>query len=179
MPKKKEDPVQAPPPGDNVDQIRELLFGTHIRAVDERFDVVEERLARESDSLRKKLERRIRELEKLVDKFRKDTSVQFGREAAEREAGLGAVNESLAAFRLDTKKQLAELQSEFSAEIKQVRRDLEAAQMTLMGELGALQLAQTNRSDRLDADKVDRRELSGFLSDIAGRLVPSTSKRSK
>ena len=54
MPKKKEDPVQAQPPGDNVDQIRELLFGTHIRAVDERFDVVEERLARESDSLRKK-----------------------------------------------------------------------------------------------------------------------------
>jgi len=174
----KKDPAPVPS-GDNVDQIRELLFGTHIRAVDERFDAVEKRLARESDALKKKLENRILELETLLGQFRKETGDQFSREASEREAGITDLNKSLEAFRFETKNLLAELQSDFSTETSQIRRDLEAARMGLMGELGALQLAQTNRSDRLEADKVNRVELAKFLNEVAGKLAPPPKKSSK
>ena len=179
MPTKKHDTDQVKPSGDNVDQIREILFGSHIRAVDERFETVEARLSRESDELRKTLENRILELEKLLGQFREDADDQLSHEGAERDAGIAMLTESLAAFRLDAENRLAALQAEFSAEIKRVREQLAAEKKTLAGEVGSLQAAQTERSDRLNDSKVDRGELAGLLSDIAGRLAPTSTKRSK
>ena len=54
-----------------------------------------------------------------------------------------------------------------------------AAQKALMSDLASLQAAQNKRAEKLDVSKVDRKELAGFLSDIAGRLAPITKKRSK
>ena len=62
---KKQETEQTQPPPDNVDQIREILFGNQIRAVDERFQSVEKRMSRESEGLRKTLENRIHDLEKF------------------------------------------------------------------------------------------------------------------
>lgn len=178
MATKKEDTQQAPPP-DNVDQIREILFGNQIRAVDERFSTVEKRMSRESETLQKTLEKRIHELEKLLDQFRDNAGDQLNRESAERDAGLNEAAKALAAFRLDAENQLAEMQSDFKNEIKQVREEALAAQDTLMSGLASLQTAQSQRSDQLDESKVDRGELAGFLSDIAERLAPSTKKKNK
>jgi len=176
---KKQDTQQAPESGDNVDQIREILFGNQIRAVDERFETVEKRMSKESDTLRKNLEQRIVELEKLLDQFRDNAGDQLNRESAERDAALNKVGKSLADFRLDAENQMAELQSDFNNEIKQVRKDLLAAQKSLAKELSSLQAAQSKRADDLDENKVDRGELSGLLTDIATRLIPSKEKRSK
>ena len=120
MATKKQDPEQAPPPPDNVDQIREILFGNQIRAVDERFQTVEKRMSKESENLRKTLEKRILELENLLDQFRDNAGDQLNRESAERDAAINEASKSLAAFRLDAENQLAELQSDFNNEIKQV-----------------------------------------------------------
>ncbi|MGB5487087.1 MAG: hypothetical protein WBN06_06840, partial [Lysobacterales bacterium] len=60
-----------------------------------------------------------------------------------------------------------------------VREELLAAQKVLIGDLVSLQAAQTKRSNQIDESKVDRGELAGFLSDIAGRLAPPPKKRSK
>lgn len=172
-------PQQAQPPGDNVEQIREILFGHQIRAVDERFATVEKRMANESDNLRKALEKRILELEKLLDQFRDNTGDQLNRESAERDAGLNEISKAVTEFRLDADNQMAELQSDFNSEIKQVRQEMLALQKSLAGDLDSLQAAQTKRSDHLDESKVDRGELAGLLSDIAKQLIPSTEKRSK
>lgn len=179
MATKKQDTEQIQPSPDNVDQIREILFGNQIRAVDERFQTVEKRVSRESEKLRNTLEKRIHELEKLLDQFRDSAGDQLNRESAERDAGLNEVTKSLAAFRLDAENQLAEIQSDFKIEIKHVREELLAAQKVLIGDLVSLQAAQTKRSNQIDESKVDRGELAGFLSDIAGRLAPPPKKRSK
>ena len=81
MATKKPDPEQTPPPPDNVDQIREILFGNQIRAVDERFQTVEKRMSKESENLRKTLEKRILELENLLDQFRDNAGDQLNRES--------------------------------------------------------------------------------------------------
>ena len=179
MATKKEDTEQIQPTPDNVDQIREILFGNQIRAVDERFGKVEKRMSRESENLKKALEKRIHDLEKLLDQFRDNAGDQLNHESAERDAGLNEVTKSLQNFRLDAENQLAEMQSDFNNEIKQAREELLAVQKSLMAELTSLQASQTKRSDQLDESKVDRGELAGFLSDIAGRLTPSKQKRSK
>lgn len=176
---KKQEPEQTQPATDNVGQIREILFGNQIRAVDERFQSVEKRMSKESEELRKTLENRIHELEKLLDKFRENVGDQLNRESADRDTALNEASKSLAAFRLDAENQLAEMQSDFNSEIKQARQEILAAQKALSGDMASLQAAQTKRFDLLDASKVDRGELAGFLSDIAGRLVPSTQKSSK
>jgi len=179
MSTKKNDQDTVKPSGDNVDQIREILFGSHIRAVDERFEIVEARLSRESEHLRKDLEQRIAELEKLLRQFREDSDDQLNREGTERDAAMSALTESLAAFRLDTEERITRLQSEHSAEIKQVRKQLEETMNAHTGELSSLQKAQSERTERLDDSKVDRGELAGFLADIASRLTPAAGKRSK
>lgn len=176
---KKQDTEQTPPPPDNVDQIREILFGNQIRAVDERFQSVEKRMSKESENLRKNLENRMHELEKLLDQFSDKAGDQLNRESAERDAGLNEVTKSLATFRLDAENQLSEMQSDFNNEIKQVRAEMLAAQKALMSDLASLQAAQNKRAEKLDVSKVDRKELADFLSDIAGRLAPTTKKRSK
>ncbi|MFT5140336.1 MAG: HPt (histidine-containing phosphotransfer) domain-containing protein [Lysobacterales bacterium] len=51
MSTKQKDTDQLDPASGNVEQIREILFGGHIRAFDERFDLVEAHLAKERDSL--------------------------------------------------------------------------------------------------------------------------------
>lgn len=177
MAAKKKDTEQVQAPTDNVDQIREILFGGHIRAVDERFETVEKRLSRESDALRKTLEKRIQELEKLLGQYSDNSGDQINREGAEREAGIARLSESLTALRLDTDNQLAELQSEFNAEIKQLHQDLEAAKMALKSELSALQADQTKRADLLNEAKVDREELAELLSGVAGKLAPASKKK--
>ena len=113
---KKQDTEQTPPPPDNVDQIREILFGNQIRAVDERFQSVEKRMSKESENLRKNLENRMHELEKLLDQFSDKAGDQLNRESAERDAGLSEVTKSLATFRLDAENQLSEMQSDFNNE---------------------------------------------------------------
>jgi len=178
MANKKEEPQQSPQP-DNVDQIREILFGNQIRAVDERFQVVEKRMSKESENLRKTLEKRILELENLLGQFRDNAGDQVNRESAERDAAINEVSKSLAAFRLDAENQLAELQSDFNSEIKQVRKEMLVSQETLMDGLASLQKAQTDRSDLLDKSKVDRGELAGFLTGIAEQLSPPAKKRGK
>lgn len=175
----KEEDIQQTPPPDNVDQIREILFGNQIRAVDERFATVEKRVSKESETLRKNLEKRIHELERLLEQFRDKAGDQLNAESAERDAGLSEVTKSLAAFRLDAENQLAEMQSDFNNEIKQVREEALAAHNAMMTDLASLQAIQVNRSDQLAKSKVDRSELAEFLSDIAGRLAPPTKKRSK
>lgn len=179
MSAKKQNDDQAQPTGDNVDQIREILFGGHMRAVDDRFETVEERLSKESKALKKALENRILELEKLLGEYRDKAGDELNRESVARDSDLGKINDSLAAFRIDAENQLAELQSEFSAEIKHVRKELVTAQKALVGDLNSLQKAHDKSSNKIGADKVDRGELAGFLSDIADRLVPAADKRSK
>ena len=176
---KKQETEQTQPPPDNVDQIREILFGNQIRAVDERFQSVEKRMSRESEGLRKTLENRIHDLEKLLDQFRDDAGDKLARESSERDESLNEVTKSLATFRLDAENQIAELQSDFNSEIKQVRAEILASQKALMGDLASLQASQNERSRQLDESKVDRGELAEFLSEIAGRLAPSAQKRSK
>jgi hypothetical protein len=179
MSKKEQDTNQALPPGDNVDQIREILFGANMRAVGERFESVEKRLAKESTALKKVLENRILELEKLLGEFRDKAGDELNREGAQRDAGLASITESLAAFRLDAENQMAELQSEFNSEFKQIRQELTAAQKDLKKELNLMEKAHHKGMDQLGGNKIDRGELAGFLSDIAGRLVPAVNKRNK
>ena len=179
MSTKQKDTDQLDPTGGNVEQIREILFGGHIRAFDERFDLVETHLAKESNALRKAIEKRVLELERLLGEYREEASDQLNSETSNRDLALNKVELALASARMDAENQMTEIQDRFTAEIKAVRAELKVAQKELTATHARADKAQERRADKLDNDKVTRKDLSGFFNDIAQKLQPAKDKPRK
>lgn len=172
MSTKQKDTEKLDPTGGNVEQIREILFGGHIRAFDDRFELVESRLAKESDGLRKAIEKRVLELERLLSEQREEASDQLNTESSNRDLALNKIELAMASARMDSENQMAEMQDRFTAEFKAVRAELKAAQRELTTALNRADRAQEKRAGKLDVDKVTRKDLSGFFNDIAQKLQP-------
>jgi F0F1-type ATP synthase membrane subunit b/b' len=167
------------PTSGNVEQIREILFGGHIRAFDERFDLVESRLAKESATLQKALERRVRELEQKLEEFRDQASDQLGAESNSKDLALNKIELALASARMDAENQMAQLQDNFNTEIKAVRSELKAAHKELSTALSRAEKTQDKRADKLEADKVARSDLSKFFTEIAQKIKPGPARKGK
>jgi hypothetical protein len=172
MSTKQKDTDQLDPAGGNVEQIREILFGGHIRAFDDRFDLVESRLAKESDALRKALEKRVLELERLLTEQREEAADQLNTESSNRDLALNKVELAMAQARMDAENQMAEMQDRFNAELKALRADLKAAQKELSTAQAKSDRSHDRRADKLDSDKVNRKDLAGFFNDVARKLQP-------
>ena len=179
MSTKQKDTDKLDPAGGNVEQIREILFGGHIRAFDERFDLVEARLSKESDALRKALEKRVLELERLLGEYREESSDQLSAESSNRDLALNKVELAIASARMDSENQLAELQSQFKADLKAIRSELAAVHKELNTALSRADAAQSKRAEKLEDDKVNRKDLSRLFSDVAQKIQPAKSKQRK
>jgi chromosome segregation ATPase len=190
MSTKQKDTDQLDPTGGNVEQIREILFGGHIRAFDERFDLVEARLSKESNNLRKALEKRVLELERLLGDFREEAGDQLNAESSSRDLALNKVELAMASARMDAENQMAEMQDRHNADLKTLKADQNAAMKALGAELKAAhkelttainknERTQERRSEKLDHDKVTRKDLSNFLTDVAKKLQPAKPRQSK
>ncbi|MDX1461021.1 MAG: hypothetical protein R3348_08190 [Xanthomonadales bacterium] len=179
MATKREETDQLDPAHGNVEQIREILFGGHIRAFDERFDLVESRLAKESDALRKALEKRVLELERLLGEYREEAADQLSAESSNRDLALNKLELALASARMDIENQMAEMQDRFNADIKDLKSELKALGKELSTALNKADTAQGKRADQLEEKKVDRKELSRLLTQIADKIQPAKPKRGK
>ena len=179
MSTKQKDTDQLDPTGGNVEQIREILFGGHIRAFDERFDLVEARLSKESNNLRKALEKRVLELERLLGDFREEAGDQLNAESSNRDLALNKVELAMTSARMDAENQMAEMQDRHNSEIKALRAELKTAHKDLSTALGKNERTQERRAEKLDNDKVTRKDLSNFLTDVAKKLQPAKPGQSK
>jgi hypothetical protein len=177
MSSKQEDVGQLDPTGDNVGQIREILFGGQIRAIDDRFETVEKRWAKDSEKLRKALEARISKLEKLLIQYREEAGEQLNAEGDRTATAMAALNKAISDMRQDAENQMASMQDDFSAEMSRARDELAAESKALKAEINSLQKAQDKKSGQLADDKVSRGELAVFLSEIAKKLDPVKKPR--
>jgi hypothetical protein len=179
MSSKQKDTNKLNPADGNVEQIREILFGGHIRAFDERFDLVEARLSKENTTLQKALEKRLLELEGMLKEYREEAGDQLGAESSNRDLALNKIELALASARMDADNQMAQLQDDFREDVKALRSELNAAQKALVSALNKAEKAQDKRAEKLDQDKVNRKELSKFLSDMAEKIQPTQKAQSK
>ena len=179
MSTKQKDTEQLDPGGGNVEQIREILFGGHIRAFDERFDLVEARLAKESEALRKAIEKRVLELERLLGEYREEANDQLGAEASNRDLAVNKIELAMAQARVDAENRMAALEDRFAEELKQVRADIKAMHKELSAALAKADRAQVRRADTLEQDKVGRKDLSGLFTELANSLQPGKAGRRK
>ncbi len=158
----------------NVDKIREILFGTQIRDYELRFAQLEKRLVAENEKLGEFVEKRLtgiatatqRELSGLAEKIDEQKN-------------------RLTAARDESREQLDSLSHQISERINDLDDVLGKETKTLRNELGeqhnelldmvqktraSLEQALEQKSSSLQHDKVQREDLAELLSELAGRL---------
>jgi hypothetical protein len=179
MAAEKENKEPLDPESGNVDQIREILFGGHIRAFDERFELVEARLAKESDALRKATEKKTQELERLLTEYREEASDRLGAETNNLDLALNKLEIALGQSRTDAEAQMASMEDRFASELKQLRAEMKAMHKELTTASSKAERQQQKDAEKLASDKVARRDLAAMFDTLAKKLQPEKNSRSK
>lgn len=172
MATKKENTDALDAEGGNVDQIREILFGGHLRAFDERFELVESRLAKETDALRKATEKRIQDLERLAAEIREEASDRLDGETNSRDLAINKIELALGQSRADSENQMAAMDDRFAEQIKQVRVEIKAMHKELSTALTRADRQTEKVAENLDHGKVARQDLAELFRGLAQTLQP-------
>ena len=158
----------------NIDKIREILFGGHMRDYDRRFSRVEEQLVKESLELREDTRKRFEALEAFV---KAELTALNDRLLAEQRTrddavsglwrGVHESSQALSAKLAEAQEQTARAHSELRQQILSQSKDLNDEMRRKQDEVTALiqrEVAELNHG------KTDRSSLATLLTEMAMRL---------
>jgi cytochrome c556 len=162
-------------PGANIEQIRDIIFGTQMREYNQRFAELEERLINESVALREDLNKRLSALEQYV---KKEMDSLGGNLRGEQQSRAAAVKE-LAAGQVEISKSTDKRFADAAAAAEKVQREIRTQLMeqtkAVRDELHkkATDLAASLRREAGDLReiKADRSALAAMFADVAARLT--------
>lgn len=170
----------ADPMAGNVDQIREIIFGGHIREYEQRFAALEKSLKDAQARLRKDFEAELKALKQSLD----ETHGALQQEVSDRQNADEGLDGLLQNQGGEIAKDLESAEKRLDAQSAQLAAALAAAEKSLSGELSKQGTAFKRDLDkiasRLEDNKVARGELSKLLSGVAERLAgdgPAKTKR--
>ena len=178
MASKKDNTDQAVTEG-NVGQIREILFGDHMRAFDQRFELVESRLAKETEVLRKATEKKIEDLQRLAAEVREQATDELATETNNRDLALNKFELAMGSFRAETENQMADMEKRFTGEFKQVRAELKAMHKALLTSQTKADRQQGRAAEKLEEAKVARQDLAKLFRGLANSIHPEKTGRGK
>lgn len=185
-PAPKAKPANGTPPEstpESIDQVRDLLFGGQMRTVDARLQSLDDRMARESASIRGDFDRQIAELDNSVKKELARHAERLASERTKRAEDLKALGaelkESLKGLErrhlnleeaagvadAELRDHLLKQAAAFSAELKRTSERISA-------ELDAI-------ATRLQSEKLDASALVAGLTELAGRIGGAASSSGK
>jgi hypothetical protein len=159
----------------NVDQIRDILFGTQMRNYEKRFVRLEERLSKELTQLREDTRKQFsaletffkNELEELIERLAGEQ-----KERTLRDEQLGAELEALSKA-LEAK--AAELDEKLTKTARDIRQQLLGQSKTLSDDIQAkyaeLSASLEREAEDLRTAKLDRSKLSEMLTQLALNLT--------
>ena len=158
----------------NVDKIREILFGGQMRDYQRRFDALEAGVASATDRLRSDLSNRIESLESFV---RRELELLGERLASERRER-GEEREKIASDLTDARTRVEQAIDRLDEQTAQEARALRASLQEKAGELAELiqhsrddfNAMLTRQANSLEDRKVGREDLAALLSEVALRL---------
>jgi len=153
----------------NVDQIREILFGAHIRDYEQRFSDLEKRLNQNFERLSNDFEKRLervnayakREIDRLTEQFKSERKDRM----AENRQGLKELEE----LTNQVETWFAEVEEQFDVESRELRT-------TLLEQNDELAVMIQETRDSVDG-KLTSEELAQLFSDIAARLKKAAGPR--
>lgn len=175
--------ASAEPAPESLDQVRDILFGGQMRAVDNRLRGLEERIQQEQMALRNEFDRRVTDLDGAV---RKELATHAERLATERNKraddlkALGA--EMKEAFR-NVERRHQKLEEAATTADAELRDQLLKQSSALAGELTRTAERLSTELERtataIRGEKLDTAALTAALTDMATRLGGSARPSGK
>jgi hypothetical protein len=174
-----EDPVRLPGADAanpaSIDKVRDILFGNHMRDVERRFARLEDRLIKETASLKEDMRRRLDTLEAYMRRETESLDALIKSERGDRvDAHAGLSNELREASRSIDRRATAideqhskgqrELRQQMLEQHQRLSDDLQQKVEEILGTL-----ART--AHELRTDKADRATIASLLTEVAMRLT--------
>ena len=169
----------------NIDKIRDILFGTHMREYDARFARLEEALMKESAELRESTRRRFETLEGYVRKELESLQTRLRGERDERTDASSQLSRELKEVGDTLSKRIRDLDDQGAAAASDLRQEILNHSRTLMDELKARNDELSSLLERrflaLQHGKTDRAALASLLTEVAMRIndefrIPGSEK---
>ncbi len=147
------DKVVSDSSGENVDKIREILFGNNMREFEQRFNLLETNHKAEIDNLQKSFEQHLHNLDNLFNEKIKSLQTRM----QEMDAGLSEnIN------KLDSK--LADVETIMQSDLHGQKQDV----LNHIGDVRQGLMEQiTNNRDMLQNHKIGKQELSALFAELA------------
>lgn len=169
------EPSLAEPGGaDNVDRIREILFGGQMRDYERKFARLEERFVKESTDLRADVKRSLEALEVYVGKEVDSLAERLRAEQTERAQAVKELGGDLKALTQSLEKRATQLDEQIAKGQRELRQQIFEESKSTSEEIRrsaeALAAVVARESQELREDKADRTALSSLFSELALRL---------
>jgi chromosome segregation ATPase len=179
LPMTRKKPAKSAPDGpaeepENLDKVRDILFGGHVRAVEGRLARFEDRVAREQTDLRADLEKALATLEAFAKKELEALNERLRTERVKRTEDLKALATDIRDSLKTLDKRLAQLDeatgnadADIRSQLLEQQRET-AANLKQLGDTLTDELRSAEQT--LRAEKADVASLLAIFSDVAVRL---------
>ncbi|MEA3208860.1 MAG: hypothetical protein QOE70_1917 [Chthoniobacter sp.] len=158
----------------NVDRIRNILFGSQMRDYDERFQRLEERLARDATALRGDLQKRLEALETFIKGELESLTNRGKTEHSERCQAIEKAGRELAETARSLESKIGQLDERNSKEIRDLRQQLLDQSKSLSAEIkekhDQLKGGLDHEAQQIRGAMTGRESLAEMLTEVALRL---------
>lgn len=170
-----ENTVKSTSANGNVDQIRDILFGSQMKDYERKFARLEERILQEVSSLKEESNKRLDSLQAFITREVDSLSNKIKTERDNRDDSLKDLATELSNTAKALEKKLSALENSTDKDVRDLRQSLLEQSKTLLNEIDSKHkegMGIVGRSvTELRNDKVDRTSLSGLLTEVAIRLA--------
>ncbi len=159
---------------ENLDKVRDILFGSQVREQQKRFQRIEDRLAKDVADLRDELLKRLSSLENYV-KGEVDTIMdKLKEEHTARTTAVREINGEISDNHKAAEKRAGELDTKMTDAVRELRKSVLEQSKSLRDEISSANQASTAAAEKgistLRNDKTDRLALADLLTEVAMKL---------
>lgn len=159
---------------DNVDKIRDILFGNQMRELDRKFAQLEDRIASDFSAARKENTNQVESLQSFVESEIEILTSKLSNEEKTRAAQLDDVDDEIKKNVRQINEKVAELVKSLDKQSRDTNQKILKQSQDFSGELSS-QMDQTRKrmdgyNQELTVGKVDKTALAEMLSSLALQL---------
>jgi hypothetical protein len=159
---------------ENLDKVRDILFGSQMRDNEKRFARLEERVLKESTDVREEGRKRLESLEGFVRKEVQSLVERGKSEQGARVDAIKEVNQEIKESAKTLQSKVTEIQDHLDEAQRQLRQEVLDQSKALRDELSKSRVEQTAMVEsivnELRSSKIDRSALADLFTEMAARL---------
>jgi hypothetical protein len=160
--------------GQNVDKIREILFGSQMREYEKRFARLEERMVKASEALREDVKKRFDALESYLGQELEALGQRLKAEKTERGEALHDLTREARDGAKAAEKRMSHLEEQLAAAQGDLRSRILEQSKTLSNTIekaqSEMESALEREAESLRSDKTDRAMLADLFTELSLRL---------